>query len=69
MEEVFKGKMLVGEDAWPVVQHTATPVPWPPPPTNWTVLTVDGSFSSQDGSAGVGMISRREDGTVIFAAY
>lgn len=32
-------------------------------------MSVHGSYSSQDGSAGVGMILRRDDGSVIFATY
>ena len=32
-------------------------------------MFVDGSYSSQDGSVGVGMILQRDDGSVIFAAY
>ena len=44
-------------------------VPWPPPPVGQATLSVDGSFSVHDGSAATGMVLRRHDGSVIFAAY
>ena len=30
---------------------------------------MDGSFCAQDGSAAAGMVLRKEDGSIIFAAY
>ena len=43
--------------------------PWPPPSANRAALCVDGSFCAQDGSAAAGMVLRKEDGSIIFAAY
>lgn len=36
---------------------------------NRVALSVDGAFSTADGSAAGGMILRRHDGSIIFAAY
>ena len=70
MEEILKGKMLAQEEVITIsIQQAAAPVPWPPPPANWVALSVDGSFSAHDGKVGSGMILRRDDGSVIFAAY
>ena len=42
---------------------------WPRPPAEFAALSVDGAFMQEDGSAAAGMILRRQDGSVIFAAY
>jgi ribonuclease HI len=42
--------------------------PWLKPPTGWVKLTVDGSFRVEDGTAGLGMVLRDEEGTVFFSA-
>jgi hypothetical protein len=42
--------------------------PWLKPPAGWVKLTIDGSFRTEDGTAGVGMVLRDEVGTVIFSA-
>ena len=44
-------------------------MPWPPPRVGQAALSVDGSFSVHDGSEATGMVLRRHDGSVIFAAY
>ena len=57
MDEIIKGKMLLQEETpRQMVHHVVPPAPWPPPPSGWTALPVDGSFSGEDGS-------------VIFSAY
>jgi hypothetical protein len=66
-EEIIKGKMPVIQESL-VVQRVAA-LPWPRPPADQAALSVDGAFSYADGSAAAGMILRRHDGSVIFAAY
>lgn len=43
--------------------------PWPPPMPGKVALSVDGSFSGTDISAGSGMILRNGDGSVTFSGY
>lgn len=43
------------------------PAKWKPPPDHWTKLNIDGSFSSEDGGAGSGMVLRRHDGSIIIS--
>jgi hypothetical protein len=70
-EDIIKGKM-------PSVVHNRVKISntnhapsklWPPPPAGWMVLSVDGSFSAQEGRASAGMVLRRENGSMIFVAY
>lgn len=42
--------------------------PWQPPPPGWLALSVDGSYSAEEGSAGAGMILRDNLGSVIFSS-
>ena len=42
--------------------------PWSKPPRGWVKLTIDGSFKTEDGTAGTGMILRDADGGIIFSA-
>ena len=69
MEEMIKGKMVEGE-GWsePKNKETMLAKPWPAPAAGWVTLSVDGSFSS-DGTAGLGMVLRNPDGSLIFASY
>lgn len=70
-EELMKGKMSEMEIS-PVVHNrdaAFTLKPWPRPPVDRAALSVDGAFSQMDGSAATGMILRRQNGSVIFAAY
>ena len=68
-DEIMKGKMPMVQEERVVVKAVAQPLPWPPPPPGQVSLSVDESFSQADGSAAAGMILRRPDGSVIFAAY
>ncbi|XBI10910.1 hypothetical protein VPH35_138071 [Triticum aestivum] len=68
-EEILKGKMTLVQEANVEVPNPRTPLHWPRPPTDWAALSVDGAFMQEDGSAAAGMILRRHDGSVIFAAY
>ena len=69
-EEILKGKMPLLEDGSAThVVVVSSALPWSPPPTNRVALSVDGTFSSVDGSAAAGMILRRHDGSVVFAVY
>lgn len=70
VDKILKGKMSVDEE-WSLfhVMPPAPVLPWPPPPVDHVALSVDGSFSIEDGSAATGMILCRRDGSVIFAAY
>jgi ribonuclease HI len=43
-------------------------IPWVKPLAGWVKLTIDGSFRSEDGTAGTGMVLRDETGQVIFSA-
>ena len=40
-----------------------------PPPTGWAKCNVDGSFVSQSGEAGVGVVIRDSEGQVILTAW
>ena len=42
---------------------------WVPPPTGWAKCNVDGSFVSQSGEAGVGVVVRDSEGQVILTAW
>ena len=44
-------------------------LPWPPPPASRATLSMDGAFSTTDGTAAAGMVLRRHCESVIFAAY
>ena len=69
-EEILKGKMPLLEDGSAThVVVVSSALPWSPPPTNRVALSVDGTFSSVDGSVAAGMILRRHDESVVFAAY
>lgn len=70
MEEIIKGKMAMCDDSRVYqVKTNLLPKLWPPPQSGWVALSIDGSFSSMDGRAAAGMVLRREDGSLIFAAY
>ncbi|KAK1603892.1 hypothetical protein QYE76_027565 [Lolium multiflorum] len=43
-------------------------VPWAKPPDGMLKLNVDGAYMAQTGSAGVGIILRRSDGSIVFTA-
>ena len=45
------------------------PTDWEPPPTGWTKINVDGSFVSQSGEAGIGIIARDSEHQVVFTAW
>jgi ribonuclease HI len=42
---------------------------WAPPAQGWIKINVDGSFVEQTGDAGVGLVARDHNGTVIFTAW
>ena len=50
------------------VTHPKPEVKWEPPPAGHVKLNFDGSFVSENGAAGAGMILRDHEGQVIFAA-
>mgnify|MGYP005850191785 CR=1 FL=1 len=69
VEEIINGKMEVGEENPCQVMKHALPSPsCPPLPGNWTALSRQVLFSSGK-QMGAGKILRREDSSVIFAAY
>jgi len=45
------------------------PTDWEPPPTGWTKINVDGSFVSQSGEVGIGIIARDSEHQVVFTAW
>jgi ribonuclease HI len=70
-EDILKGKQPAVLTSR--IRTTRVPVkppdkPWCKPPTGWVKLTVDGSFSDKDQSAGLGMVLRNEEGQPIFAS-
>ena len=68
-DEIIKGKMPV---RGPILCRPGREQPataWPAPVDNRLALSVDGSYSPTDGAASAGMILRRNDGSVVFAAY
>lgn len=68
-EQILKGKTPVHALVQPKNVKVRPPdPPWSPPPAGWMALSVDGSFSAADRSAGAGMILRDERGAVIFAS-
>ncbi|KAE8812230.1 retrotransposon unclassified [Hordeum vulgare] len=72
VEEILKGKtpvMDVRHGAEPQIVETKPRELWPSPAVHEVALSVDGSFESEDGSAGSGMILRDNKGAVIFASY
>ncbi|XBI75526.1 hypothetical protein VPH35_068890 [Triticum aestivum] len=69
MEEILKGKMPMIRDPTVKVSIPRTHLHWSRPLTDQAALSVDGAFMQEDGSAAAGMILRRHDGSVIFAAY
>lgn len=66
-DEIIKGKMSM-QETWVVEKQRKTKVAlrWPAPPANMFAHSVDGAFAEDDGSAAVGMILRRQDGSVLF---
>jgi hypothetical protein len=42
---------------------------WAPPAQGWIKINVDGSFVEQTGDAGVGLIARDHNGTLIFNLF
>lgn len=68
-KDIIKGKFSLMDDRLVVVRWTEAISPWPPPPAYHVAFLVDGSFLAEDGAAAMGMILRRSNGSVIFAAY
>ena len=68
-EDIIKGKMSTFVAAPAKARIHAPVLPWPKPSLGQIALSVDGAFSEADGSAAAGMVLRRSDGSVIFAAY
>ncbi|KAE8811727.1 hypothetical protein D1007_11527 [Hordeum vulgare] len=72
VDEILKGNSLVLSEPLAVTKNRVNPMPhmpWPPPQSGAVALSVDGSYSATDGSAGSGMILRNTTCEVIFAAY
>jgi ribonuclease HI len=72
MEEIVKGKkpfnpVMVNDQQNKVIDDLSY-VRWERPPEGYLKLNVDGSFMESDGTAGVGMILRAHDGTIVFSA-
>lgn len=69
-EEIIKGEVTMEENHVNLkVKPIPVPVSWPAPSANLVALSVDGSFTANDGCAGASMILRSVDGTMVFAAY
>ena len=73
--DVAKGKQIIGVSLEEIQKQwrdtTLTPTmlkPWSRPPPSWHKLNIDGSFSLQDGGAGIGMVLRDSDGRGIVIA-
>ncbi|SPT16230.1 unnamed protein product [Triticum aestivum] len=64
-EQIIRGKSPLEGALHPVVPPDT---PWQPPPPGWLALSVDGSYSAEEGSAGAGMILRENLGSVIFSS-
>ena len=68
-DQIIKGKAPMAGYTPSSAAVSRKPDPhWNPPPTGMVALSVDGSFSAADGTAGAGMILRNSDGEVVFAA-
>jgi ribonuclease HI len=72
VEQLIKGKQPLIHSNFQAprasVKDKPPDKPWIKTPTGWVKLTVDGSFRVEDGTAGLGMVLRDEEGTVIFLA-
>lgn len=56
----------------PKPSRAAAPAPieiWDPPPDRWIKVNVEGSFVSETGAAGVGVVVRNHKGDVILTAW
>jgi ribonuclease HI len=72
IDHMLKGKspMLSAEVVChlPRLEKHPPDKPWVKPPHGWAKLSIDGSFQSENGSAGTGMVLRDSAGSVIFSA-
>jgi ribonuclease HI len=50
------------------IRKESPAIPWVKPLAGWVKLTIGGSFRSEDGTVGTGMVLRDETGQVIFSA-
>jgi ribonuclease HI len=67
-EVVLKGKQIIHIQDTEERAKQSVRVPWVMPPAGALKLNIDGAFLAQSGQAGAGMILRRSDGTIVFAA-
>jgi ribonuclease HI len=68
-EEIVKGKRATSQPVEAKLQQQpSTAVAWSRPPNGTVKLNIDGAYIAQTGSAGAGMILRRDDGSIIFSA-
>ncbi|XP_071685273.1 uncharacterized protein [Lolium perenne] len=68
-EEIVKGKRATSQPVEAKLQQQpSTAVAWSRPPNGTVKLNIDGAYIAQTGSAGAGMILRRDDGYIIFSA-
>ncbi|XBI90854.1 hypothetical protein VPH35_028370 [Triticum aestivum] len=68
-EQIIRGKSPLEGALQPVLIKAVLPdTPWQPPPPGWLALSVDGSYSAEEGSAGACMILRDNLGSVIFSS-
>ncbi|KAE8786332.1 Alpha-amylase [Hordeum vulgare] len=68
-EEILKGKMPALAEAEPHLSLPPVVAPWPAPSVGLVVLSIDGSFLKDDGSAAASMIIINEKGEVMMATY
>jgi hypothetical protein len=65
---VLKGKQVLRGSNTDSRAMQSVNVPWVKPPEGILKLNIFGAFLVQSAQAGAGMILRRSDGTIVFAA-
>ncbi|TVU25051.1 hypothetical protein EJB05_27527, partial [Eragrostis curvula] len=45
------------------------PDKWEPPPMGWVTINVDGTYSANDGRAGIGVVIRDSNGKVLLSSW
>jgi ribonuclease HI len=68
IEDILKGKQSLHRIETAGSNPPASTSPWTRPPEGMVKLNVDRSFILQDGTASVGIILRRHDGSIILSS-